>query len=294
MKKRILLFTAISAFAFVVLKSDSSGPGGNYTGSSGGAAGCVASGCHHATTATTGIKLGIRLDSMGVPVTKYVGGMTYTVVLIDTNTTTGSLPKHGFECSVVKGTGSASTQAGTWGTVPSGTALHTTASRSIWGHNTPIAPVTGTGGGATGTIYIDSIKWTAPAAGAGTVSFFSVMNNVNSNGTDDANDLWNNTSVSFAERVTAPPTGVASVANTATISAFPNPAVNTLNLQFSNASGTYTVQAINVAGSVVASEQITVSGSAATTINTANWATGLYQLVVTNGSMRQVISVVKK
>ena len=287
MKKRILLLSATAAFAFITLQSDSSGPGANYTGSNGSTPGCRT--CH-GSSATAAIKLGISLDSAGVPVTQYTGGMVYTIVLTDTNTTTSNLPKFGFECSVVKGTGSSSTQAGTFSsTLPPGTAVHTSGSRIIWGHNSRLSPASGTG--STGTVYIDSVQWTAPAAGSGTITIFSVMNDVNNDGSDNTSDKWNNTSTSFTERI---PSAVTTIANAATIKAFPNPVTNSLNLQFGNAEGVYSIQAFDLNGKCVTNENALVNNSSSITINTANWPQGMYNIIVSNNSSTTVLRIIKQ
>ena len=232
--------------------------------------------------------MGIILDSAGIPVTQYIGGHTYTLIITDTNTSSGPLPKYGFECSVVTGSGSSSVQAGSFGTAPANTAVHTTSSRKIWGHDAPISPAYGVG--ATGSVYIDSIQWTAPAAGSGTVTVYNVMNNVNNNGSADAGDLWNNISVSFTERTTSHPTSVQGADNDLAVQTYPNPVTNMLNISLGNTTAA-AVQVFDLNGRCVASEQ--VSGSHAT-INTGSWAAGMYHIAVNSNGKVQVIPVVKQ
>lgn len=290
MKKRILLITAVGALAFATLQSDSTGPGSNYTGSRGATAGCSGSGCH-SSSATTGMMLGVRLDSAGVAVTKYTPGVTYKIVISDTNTTTNSLPKFGFELSCVTGSGAAAATAGSYGALPTGTRTRT-AGVLFWEHATPLTPISGTGG--TNTVYADSINWTAPVAGSGTVTMFLVMNTVNFNGNADAGDKWNTKNVAFAERVSS--ASVANVASSATITAYPNPASNNLNLQFTNAAyGSYNVAVYDLTGKQIAVQIAEINGtSASVSVDASNWAPGLYNAVVEKDGTRQVVQVVKQ
>ncbi len=291
MKKNALLLTAFLGIAYLTLKSDSSGPGGNYTGSKGGSPGCIT--CH-GSSATTGIKLGIELDSAGIPVTQYVGGKTYTIKLADTNTlTTSTLPMFGFEFSAVKGSGSSATQAGTFGTLPAGTSTHTSSGLTIWGHNSKLSPASGTG--AAGTVYSVSVTWTAPAAGSGTVTMFSVMNDVNNDGNDNTSDKWNAINVSFPER-TVSSTGVRAISSDIDILPYPNPTSGDLHLAINNAdAGDHKVSILDMAGKTCIERTILVSGShTEATLPTASLAPGIYHLVARYGDHPKVVTFVKQ
>ena len=86
------------------------------------------------------------------------------------------------------------------------------------------------------------------------------------------------------------PTSTASVATVTnnSFNVYPNPVVNTLNVQ-SNNNGAFSVKVFDLNGRLIITEQQNV-----TTINTTDWAQGLYQVVVSQNENVQVIPVVKQ
>ena len=261
MKKTFLLLPIIGAFAYITLSSNHNGYGSNRTGSHGGTVGC-GSGCH-ASTATAGVTMGIELDSAGVPVTHYKAGMSYVLKMTGTNTTTNTLPKFGAQLTVVSGSGSTSVDRGsTFSSVPTGMSTYTSSSITVLEHTTRLSPTTGTG--ATGSTYVVSVNWTAPAAGTGTVTAYGVINAVNNSpSSEDAGDLWNNKNVSFSEWPTVSAVENIELSN---IKLYPNPVTTILNISGFN--GNVTVFDMN--GKVVATE------TGATAINTGSWVAGVY------------------
>ncbi len=304
MKKRALLFTAVIGIGYLSLTSSTSGAGigsgYNCTGSEtglGNAAGCASSGSGcHSTTVTAGITTLVELDSAGVTTSTsgatghYKPGFTYTVKITGTNTTSATLPKFGFQASCIKGSTAVTTpvNAGTWGTVTTPlrntTAIASSFVCNMVEHRTPINATTL--GGATGGTYVVSFTWTAPAAGTGTVSIWSILNAVNGNNNADAADKWNTATMVLNEL----PTSTASVATVTnnSFNVYPNPVVNTLNVQ-SNNNGAFSVKVFDLNGRLIITEQQNV-----TTINTTDWAQGLYQVVVSQNENVQVIPVVKQ
>jgi len=149
--------------------------------------GCdITGGCHAHNPSQTWITVNIELDSAGIPTTHYVGGMAYTVKLLGINTTNDSLPYFGFQItSMVGDTAPANPiNAGTWNT-PFPFGSHYTQPQpgnfnlGLMEQNPP-PPVT-TGNGKLGSTYEIQFNWTAPPTGTGTISFWSVINAVNSN-----------------------------------------------------------------------------------------------------------------
>ena len=224
--------------------------------------------------------------------THYKGGVVYTVKITGTNTG-AALPKYGFQLAAMKGTSNAVTpvaDAGVLSAAPTGTHITppgTYTYLTIGEHSSAIS----LGGGST---FTQTFTWTAPTAGTGTISFWGAANFVNGNGNQDAGDLWNTNNLIINEWPAS--TGVATVANNISVTAYPNPVINNLNLQMDNTqTGTYSLQVFDNAGRTVAAEKIAVNGNNHTAnINTANWATGTYQVVVEKDNYRRVISVVKK
>ncbi len=298
MKKKILLFSISAVIGALIFQSYAAGParsGYDCTGAEAGGTGtfanptgCSAGGGCHSTSATTGISAALELDSAGVAVTSYKGGMTYTVKLTGTNTTSTTFPKYGFQIAAMKGSAIASTvsDAGTWATTGLPASTHIAAPSSsgtlltVAEQSSAIA--------LSGGSFTKSFSWTAPAAGTGTISIWSAVNFVNGNTGADNSDKWNTNHIVLNEE-TASSTGVQQVANTLTIKAFPNPVSNMLNLQTDEA-GTYSAQVYDLNGRSITAASFSGNGS----INAANWAPGMYQVVITKEGQSQVIPVVKK
>jgi len=223
MKKKLLLLPLAAALIYVTLCSYSTGAAA--TGGIDGTGATTAAGCSchtHATTTT----VAIELDSAGIPVTQYVGGGSYTIKITGTNTgTLTTLTHFGFQIAAVNLTGagtSAATDAGTLQStgLPASCQFTSTATSglpiNVVEHNTQILATTGTGG--PGTTYVESIGWTAPVAGTGSIKLYGAVNAVNDDGTD-VGDAWNNNNVTITEYVVptlAPITGTFTVCSGST------------------------------------------------------------------------------
>lgn len=214
MKKRNVTFflaLGISYLAFVSYKTGPANNGYDCTGAEtglGNPTGCAGASCH-GTTATTGITLAVEVDTVGgTPVTQYKPGITYTIKITGTNTTANTLPKYGFQATVIKGSVAATTpvNAGTLQQtgLPAGVAYRSASPGNyvcnIVEHSSPLNPTTGTGGN--GTTYVQSFTWTAPAAGTGTVSVWAVLNAVNNDLNNSTADKWNTNHTTLTEMVT--------------------------------------------------------------------------------------------
>jgi hypothetical protein len=280
MKKRFLLLPLIGAFVYVTMSSDSNGPGGNKTGSRGATAGC---GSCHGNSATSGITVSFELDSAGVPVTRYKPGMTYTLKMTGTNTTSNTLPMYGTQLSVVSGSGSSSVNQGHFSSLPTNTDTFHTSSPfvNILEHRAKLSPASGTG--ASGTTYVVSVGWTAPAAGTGTVTAYGVINAVNDNNNDGTSDKWNAGSASFTELPSN--VGVNNVAASA-INVYPNPVSSILNVTGVNGS----VQVFDVNGKLISS--VSVNNTVA--IDASGWANGLYFVSINNAGQVTNKTIVKQ
>ena len=181
MKSRFALLVFGGLFAWVVLMSTASGYNRNETGAT-GSQGCS---CHGSSSS---INPTVELDSMGVSVSSYVPGMSYTVTLSGTEVSGDGY--FGFELSLVKASGagtSSATQAGTWGTLPSGT--KSSASKVMIEQSTRLS--------ASNSMYSISIPWTAPAAGTGSVEIFGIINGVNGDGSTGGDGAQNATNNGF-------------------------------------------------------------------------------------------------
>ena len=295
MKKKILLFTAIAGLTTIAFSSYHSGAANNgydctgaeTAGSLGNFTSCAHSGCHGAA-ATPTIGVAIELDSAGgVPTTHYKAGLTYTVKITGTNGTGNTLPKYGFQLAAIKGTSAIATvaDAGTFATTGLPASTHITAPQS--GATLLTIAEQSLAISVSGTTFTESFTWTAPASGTGAISFWGAVNFVNGNALADTADKNNTNSVSINEWST---TGVANVNNTIGMTVYPNPVVNTLNIRLDNAAGNYDVAVIDLNGRVITTDNITAS----TSISTANWAAGMYYVVVKGNGATKTVAVVKQ
>ena len=202
MKKKIILLPMVGMLLYIVLSSYSSGPSaaGDLTGAHGGS--YCASGCH-ASSASSSTNVTIQLLSSGSPVTTYTPGGSYVIRFTGVNTGGTNLPYFGFQLSAVR-TGT-STSAGTLSTSGISSIAHssTPSGTQVIEHSSAIPATTLVGSGGSGTTYIVDIPWTAPATGVGCVTIYGVMNAINHNGSQDAGDLWNNTSLNVTEAMPA-------------------------------------------------------------------------------------------
>ena len=302
MKKRLLLLPIGAVMAYFSLTSNRTGfISSNQCGSSGGTPSCSvgSSGCH-STSANTSIVDSIALDSAGTLVTKYTAGKHYTIRFGGVQgIVTATLPKFGFQLSVVKASTSTHLNAGTF-VAPLPTNTDTTSfsipnSPCVMYQTAALAPVSGTGG--IGTVYLVSIPWDAPAtAGTGDITIYGILNAVNNDSMASTSDMWNFKNRTVQERVAGG--GGASVATFNEgihFSTFPNPVLNSMNIAFSNAeTGEYAVNVYDLNGRVVARKVIDVSGDTNATINMSNLAGGIYQVIVSKDGFSKTVSVAKQ
>ena len=289
MKKRTLLFTLIAGMCYLGFSSydDGAAHGGapNCTGSKASVTNCSSGGgCHGSASALATAT--IRVDSTGgVEVTKYVAGKTYTVTVTGGHAT---FTHFGFQYAAVSGTGSAQVQAGTFTTLPAQVRTSSLTGLNLIEHS---AVISGTGTPATS--FSKSFSWTAPATGVGNVTMYFTVNAVNGDGADNAADVSANTSKILTQYI---PSAVSTIEKSISVTAYPNPVTNTLNLQLSNTlAGTYTINVCDLNGRNMASDNVTLNSAAqVTTINTANWNAGIYVVTIEKDGARQVTTIVKQ
>lgn len=263
----------------MTLSSNSSGYMSNATGSNGSTSiGCGGSGCHGTAAASFTPTLVLDSAGGGTIVTKYTPGKSYVIRLGAINTIGGTLPKFGFQCSIVKATGT--TDAGTIGTITGGTTFGTNPMVAV--QTSPLSPTTGSGGIA--TVYAVAIPWTAPAAGTGSVKAYAVVNLVDTNGSATGSDKWSTANATFQERTVS---AVGEVASNIAVNVFPNPVINNLNIELN---GTYNIHVFDMSGRLMASQ----SANGNTVVNMQSYATGMYQVVVSKDGANKTISVVKQ
>jgi len=286
MKKKFLLFSLSAVTLATVLSSHSgghaaSGSTNNRTGAKASTANCASSGCHGTSGTTTAI---IRIDSTGgVPVSKYTAGKVYTVHVVGKHTAN---TRFGFQFAAVSGTGAAQVNAGTFSALPTSVAQETASGLNIIEHSSVISAT------SPADSFMKSFTWTAPATGVGTVTMYLTVNAVDGMGGASSGDGSSNISVSLP-LYTPPTTSVASVTEQAAISAFPNPVMDELHLQLNETFATSTVSVFDITGRNIVNTVVAPNAAGSTTLNTSNWMSGLYKIVVANLNGSNTISVVK-
>lgn len=273
----------------------------------GNSAGC-GQGCHSSGTTIT---ISIELDSAGVPTSRYVAGMNYTVKLTGKNTSNTSLPKFGFQIGSIVGASALTTpvNAGTWkAPFPTNTKyVAPKAGQFVVGvveQTAAISATTGTGGN--GTTYVQTFNWTAPASGTGTISFWAALNAVNGNG-NDTGDRYNTGHVAITELIPVAPLKVTTTSvnvtcngdktgtATATVTGGTKPysyswnsnPVQTTATATGLAAGNYTVTVVDLNGGKTTGT-VTISEPTLLTVNTT--AVNASSCTATDGSVTTNVS----
>lgn len=288
MKKQILLFTGIALLA-LSLSSYSDGPGNHASlncTAGGGPGNCAGSGCHSANTTNTTAQLVVSSTIGGPAITQYTPGATYYVALSGTNT--ASLPGYGFQTEAVT---AGNIQAGSF-IVGSIADQHTT---SFIGpgnvqliENKRIIPYASGPG-----VYEADFQWTAPVAGKGTVTFYSILMAVDGDGTE-AGDQPNAAAPVVISELGA--TGMTDVNANIAITAYPNPVYSTLQLKFANAAnGIYTVTIYAASGKRIWNRNFETNDQTLDVpINASNWPAGIYQVQIISHGLQRTIPILKR
>ena len=168
MKKTLIAGIIVVSAAAPILLSNSSGPGGNRTGSPGSAGTCQ--GCHGGS-ADLGASFTVKMIDKftSAVVTNYEPGKSYTIELVSSG---GSSTKRGFQFTLVDAAGK--TQ-GTFSNPSANCGISNSGNASIVGHTSP----------GSGSAW--SCDWTAPTSGASdlTLHATSICSNSNGNNSGD-------------------------------------------------------------------------------------------------------------
>lgn len=278
MKKSILLFTTVAGFLYLSLSSNAGGASQN--GHAKAKDGCSGAGCHGAASTSVTSTIVVKEKSSGNTVTEYEAGVDYEVTV----TGMGATPSDTAFGYMARFVDASTMQAGTFSNPSSGSKVQLVSGGvSVVEHSSAIIDPSGT--------FTATFDWQAPAAGTGDVSVNLAVNSVNHNGTADAGDVFSTSSLTLTEKNTS----VGSIAGSIEVSTYPNPTQNVLNIDLKNAqSGTYQLTAYNIAGQVVANEEINVNGSATTQISTSTWKAGLYIIRLSKDGAQRSVKVLKQ
>lgn len=268
MKKRFILLPIVCLGAYVLMTSNTSGPGlvslEERTGVTGAANCSSGSGCHLSISSSTGLSETVTLMSGSSVVTSYTPGSSYTIRISATNLSTSTLPRFGYQVSARSSGGNAGTMM-----APSGSHISSPSGVTVCEHSSPILCTTGSGG--SGTTYVIDVPWTAPAAGTGSVTLRATVNAVNFTGGSDG-DISRNATATISE---ATSTGPAPITGTLSLCVG-----GTTTLSDATAGGAWTSGSTSVA--TVVSTTGVVTGMAAGTANiTYTTGTGSVSATVT-------------
>jgi hypothetical protein len=194
----------------------------------------------------------------------------------------------GFQFAAVSGTGTSQIQAGTFGTsLPTDVAKTTLSGLDLIEHTDHIAAVT------PADSFVRSFSWTAPSTSVGNITLYLSVNAVNGNHMADVNDVSSNTSKILMPYVVA--SSINNLSNNVKISAFPNPAINQLNVQLAGTPGDYSICVFDKLGRLIqCTTTIASPVNSVTTLHTTQWAQGTYIIVVENSFGRSITTIEKQ
>jgi hypothetical protein len=279
--KRILLFTATSGLLYLTLSSSSFGPASqslNATGSPG--ANSICGNCHSGGAGTTTGTVEVRKLSTGPSgpvVTQYLPDTNYIVKVVGNN---ASLTHFGFQLTALN---SSNANAGTFSNLPGNIHSSTVGGKLIVEHATALAK--------TNNQYEATFQWKAPATGTGAITFYGVINAVNNNSQTAGDKPGSPFTKVLAQGV---PVGVSNAEETISIQAYPNPATTQLHLK-NLEKGNYDLCAYDISGKNIYNTNVTITGTGQeTSINTIDWASGIYHIQLSKEGMKQTIVVMKQ
>lgn len=298
MRKKTLLFTALSVIFAAMVMSNEYGVahvnGLNRTGSDGGMVGCEQSGCHSGGTYNNDSMPPTLFitDVNGNPVTGYHYGNTYIIRVKGTSTA----PKFGFQVSASHNYQGTTNPAGWLSTLP------------ITGHDTFINNYSVVEQNHSLDVVNDTllaeVYWLAPnMPGVDSVDFKFTILNINDDGTVDGDNSTSYTTTIINDTnwtpppppPPPPPNSVNELAGDIKIELYPNPLADKLHINIENAaSGHYTLSVFDLQGRQATSQNIAITRSFTTSINTSSWASGMYIVQLRNGGVKTTTMIQKQ
>lgn len=282
MKKYILLPLAaiIAISTFSSYENGTIAFGYNGTGANGSIPTCGGSSCHPGSTGANIATSIILTDDQNNTVAngKYIPGKTYKVTLRGNNGLGGNFPVFGFQFTV--------------GNPPNDGTLILVGNdlkSTVYGYYEFIeqkAPLL-----TNGNISETYFYWKAPAAGAGTITFYATLLVGNGDHTTNG-DREGHAIVSFTEAVsTAVPKPIVSL----NMQLFPNPTTDQLTVTFSpTLNKEYSIQVMDITNRVLYKNTLKTNKETITTsIPTSNFSSGTYWVTIGDGTNKQVEKFIK-
>jgi hypothetical protein len=264
-------FTLIFSGCFTILALTSSKT--NLTNSQGDKTGsslsnnqdCATSGCHTPSGTRPAATI-VVTDKNGQPATSFKPFTEYTVTIA--STTTGGQTHFGVQACVLTAT---KAQAGVLSAPGSGARLTTRNAVQYLEHINPIA----NGRGVAGTQF----TWTAPNTNEA-VSIYAIINHVNNNNSTSGDLPTERASVTLT-----PNLSVGNVEGIASVSIYPNPATEMVNIDMSQLkTQTVELSIIDLTGKKVFADVVNISANKKVSIPAANLSKGVYSLHIKSGS----------
>lgn len=263
----ITSFLTIASAALFLGNSNGRAAGGGADSTGGNGTGTCAN-CHSGGTYNPTIVVTF-LDSAGTnAVTAWLPNKTYTV-RVRINAANGTPAGYGFQMIDYRG---ANIHVKGWAAAghSSNVQISTLGQKKLAEHNTR------------STTNTFDVKWVAPAAGSGTVTFFVAGNAVNGGASGTAGDSPTNTSVTFAEgRVNTNDLNI----NLQRIAISPNPVANMATLQLeSKTARQLEVTIVDASGRTLRRQMWSVTqGDNQTTLPISDLSVGIYFVRLADG-----------
>jgi len=223
--------------------------------------------------------LSVQVLDNGSPVTGYEPGKTYSLRVAIT-AGSGTPARYGFMAVAL--TGATNQGAGTFGTPPAGMRQTTISSRVYVEHNTP------------SSVNTFQVEWTAPAAGTGDVRFYSAGNATNNN-----DETTGDNAVRLATPLTLTEMPTSNLSTTQlfqTLSAWPNPVNDALNIRIvSSRGGLFKMEVLDAQGRWLHSEQVQLAAGENNLRRDWSDATpGIYFVQFSDGEGQATLRVLKR
>lgn len=292
MKIRLAYTLFFGLLAAVVLMGNKNGrastpPGAGNTGAPGDQAlangtPIVCNSCHtpsnpNPISSTTTIAV---LDSLGNTVTQYLPGKVYTA-RVTINTVSGNPLRWGFQMIALKDAGNTDLDGFS----------------DIAPNNYKIVTVNSTGRtyaehDNSSSTNIFNVRWTAPVAGTGNVTFYAAGNAVNNNGSSGGDGAsFSNLKLSEGSTTAIQNPDAARIG----MRVWPNPVVSNAQMLVSlPEAGAYRLAAFDLSGRMVWETNLDLAaGEQALDVPAANWTPGVYFLSLSGGGILANIKVAK-
>ena len=287
MKFRIIYTCFLFSFLAVVFSSSSGGRAASANQGNTGAPGDNTNTCVncHATTASIQVTLRIDvLDDAGnsIAASGYVPGTTYDAK-VSINVDSGNPTGYGFQLLCLNAPkGQSGPQATLWSEPAANVKISTITNGRKYAEHKGIS-----------NSNEFMVKWTAPEAGAGTVTFYSCGNGVNRNGATSGDNAACNT-LTLEENITSASTTIHKTQ--ISFSIFPNPVVEQLRLQAQvEQSGEYHFRILDLAGKTVLLGKMNLpQGKSSQSIDLNTLNDGIYLLNLEGNSQVITRQFVKK